>query len=44
MPLEQILKPIVIAGLFTPGGALMTTNEVENFPGFSQGIMGPING
>lgn len=35
------LKPIVIAGLFSSGGALMTTNEVENFPGFPEGIMGP---
>ena len=35
------LKPTLIAGIFNTGGALMTTNEVENFPGFPEGIMGP---
>jgi thioredoxin reductase (NADPH) len=35
------LKPIIYEGSVTAGGALMKTTEVENFPGFATGVMGP---
>lgn len=37
---RALLSPLVIDAM--PGGQLLTTNEVDNFPGFKDGVMGPV--
>ena len=37
------LNPLIISGL-EPGGQLMITTDVENFPGFESAVQGPVNG